>query len=37
MNFTYAPRVTRASTGQEAMKLMREKIDLVIVMLRIED
>ena len=38
MNFTYAPRVNRVSTGQEAMKLMREKkFDLVIVMLRIED
>ena len=38
MNFTYAPRVNRVSTGLEAMKLMREKkFDLVIVMLRIED
>ena len=38
MNFTYAPRVNRVSTGQEAMKLMHEKkFDLVIVMLRIED
>tara|TARA_X000000950_G_scaffold80384_1_gene101089 strand:+ start:1027 stop:4005 length:2979 start_codon:yes stop_codon:yes gene_type:complete len=38
MNFTYAPRVNRVSTGQEAMKLMQEKkFDLVIVMLRIED
>ena len=38
MNFTYAPRVNRVSTGQEAMKLMLEKkFDLVIVMLRIED
>ena len=38
MNFTYAPRVYRVSTGQEAMKIMREKkFDLVIVMLRIED
>ena len=38
MNFTYAPRVNRVSTGQEALKLMREKkFDLVIVMLRIED
>ncbi len=38
MNFTYAPRVNRVSTGQEAMKLMGvKKFDLVIVMLRIED
>ena len=38
MNFTYAPRVNRVSTGQEAMKLMlQKKFDLVIVMLRIED
>ena len=38
MNFTYAPRVTRVSTGQEAIKIMQEKkFDLVIVMLRIED
>ncbi len=38
MNFTYAPRVNRVSTGQQAMKLMQEKkFDLVIVMLRIED
>ncbi len=38
MNFNYAPRVTRVSTGQEALKTMTEKkYDLVIVMLRIED
>ena len=38
MNFTYAPRVTRVSTAQEAIKIMGEKkFDLVIVMLRIED
>ena len=38
MNFTYAPRVNRVSTGQEALKIMRKKkFDLVIVMLRIED
>jgi len=38
MNFTYAPRVNRVSTGQQAMKLMlQKKFDLVIVMLRIED
>ena len=38
MNFNYAPRVTRVSTGQEAIKTMSvKKFDLVIVMLRIED
>ena len=38
MNFNYAPRVTRVSTGQEAIKIItKKKFDLVIVMLRIED
>jgi len=38
MNFNYAPRVTRASTAVDAMKfLSKDKFDLVIVMLRIED
>ena len=38
MNFNYAPRVTRVSTGYKALKIMTEKkFDLVIVMLRIED
>ena len=38
MNFNYAPRVTRVSTGHRALKIMTEKkFDLVIVMLRIED
>ena len=38
MNFNYAPRVTRVSTGQEALKIItKKKFDLVIVMLRIED
>jgi len=38
MNFNYAPRVTRVATGLEAMQIMKDKkIDLVIVMLRIED
>ena len=38
MNFNYAPRVTRASTGHEAIQMMTgKKFDLVIVMLRIED
>ena len=38
MNFNYAPRVTRVSTGREAIDIMvKKKFDLVIVMLRIED
>ena len=38
MNFNYAPRVTRASTAAGAMEyLAKDKFDLVIVMLRIED
>ncbi|MBA65587.1 MAG: hypothetical protein CMG55_07290 [Candidatus Marinimicrobia bacterium] len=38
MNFNYAPRVTRVSTGQKALNIMtKKKFDLVIVMLRIED
>ena len=38
MNFNYAPRMTRASTAADAMKTLKQrKIDLVIVMLRIED
>jgi len=38
MNFNYAPRVTRVSTGAEAIETMvKKKFDLVIVMLRIED
>ena len=38
MNFNYAPRLTRVSTGQEAIKIItKKKFDLVIVMLRIED
>jgi len=38
MNFNYAPRVTRVSTAHEAMDFLKQKkIDLVIVMLRIED
>ena len=38
MNFNYAPRVTRASTSVSAMQyLSKNKFDLVIVMLRIED
>ena len=38
MNFNYAPRVTRSSTSVSAMKhLSKNKFDLVIVMLRIED
>ncbi len=38
MNFNYAPRVTRVSTGREAIEIMiKKKFDLVIVMLRIED
>ena len=38
MNFNYAPRVTRSSTAASAMNhLSRNKFDLVIVMLRIED
>ena len=38
MNFNYAPRVTRASTAAGAMEyLSKDKFDLVIVMLRIED
>ena len=38
MNFNYAPRVTRVSTGQDALEIItKKKFDLVIVMLRIED
>ena len=38
MNFNYAPRVTRASTAANSMSyLAKDKFDLVIVMLRIED
>jgi Response regulator containing CheY-like receiver, AAA-type ATPase, and DNA-binding domains len=38
MNFNYAPRVTRASTASDSMSyLAKDKFDLVIVMLRIED
>ena len=38
MNFNYAPRVTRSSTAASSMKyLLKDKYDLVIVMLRIED
>ncbi len=38
MNFNYAPRVTRVSTGHDAIETMvKKKFDLVIVMLRIED
>ncbi len=38
MNFNYAPRVTRVSTGLDALEIMKNKnIDLVIVMLRIQD
>ena len=38
MNFNYAPRVTRASTATDSMSyLAKDKFDLVIVMLRIED
>ena len=38
MDFNYAPRVTRASTAADAMSyLSKDKFDLVIVMLRIED
>lgn len=38
MNFNYAPRVTRVSTGHEAIETMTKKqFNLVIVMLRIED
>ncbi len=38
MNFNYAPRVTRVSTGYKAMKIIKDKkFDLIILMLRIED
>ena len=38
MNFNYAPRVNRVSTGLEAIeKIKSKKFDLIIVMLRIED
>jgi len=38
MNFSYAPRMNRVSTGFDAMESMKKKkFDLVIVMLRIED
>ena len=38
MNFNYAPRVNRVSTGLEALENIKsKKFDLIIVMLRIED
>ena len=38
MNFNYAPRVTRVSTGHKALETITEKkFDLIILMLRIED
>ena len=38
MNFNYAPRVTRVSTGRQAMRVIKKKkFDLIILMLRIED
>jgi len=38
MNFNYAPRVTRVSTGRQAMRIIKKKkFDLIILMLRIED
>ena len=38
MNFNYAPRVNRVSTGLEAIEIINsKKFDLIIVMLRIED
>ena len=38
MNFHYAPRVTRVSTGRQAMRVIKKKkFDLIILMLRIED
>jgi len=38
MNFNYAPRVTRVSTGYQAMRIIKKKkFDLIILMLRIED
>jgi len=38
MNFNYAPRVTRVSTGRRALSVLKEKkFDLIILMLRIED
>ena len=38
MNFNYAPRVTRVSTGRHALRTMKiKKFDLIILMLRIED
>ena len=38
MNFNYAPRVTRVSTGYQAMRVIKKKkFDLIILMLRIED
>ena len=38
MNFNYAPRVTRVSTGRKALSILKDKkFDLIILMLRIED
>ena len=38
MNFNYAPRVNRVSTGLDALENIKsKKFDLIIVMLRIED
>lgn len=38
MNFNYAPRVNRVSTGFDALETMKKKkFDLIIVMLRIKD
>ena len=38
MNFNYAPRVNRVSTGFDALEaIKKKKFDMVIVMLRIED
>ena len=38
MNLSHAPRVSRASTGQEAMRLIQERgFDLVITMTRLAD
>ena len=38
MNFNYAPRVTRVTTGKQAMIIIKKKkFDLIILMLRIED
>ena len=36
MNFNYAPRVTRVTTGKQAMIIIKKKkFDLIILMLRI--